>query len=104
MIHLGIVRFNFVWFQDKVSMGIIVMVLMLKTYIHIYFQFIYDVFPLWLQISSAAWEIYIVQSNSHVHLSESPDTLIPLQTGLCGGSKRISIIPFLFCPGHKFIS
>jgi len=64
MIHLGIVRFNFVWFQDKVSMGIIVMVLMLKTYIHIYFQFIYDVFPLWLQISSAAWEIYIVQSNS----------------------------------------
>lgn len=57
-----------------------------------------------LEISSAAWEIYIVQFDSYVHLSESRDTMIPLQTGLCGGTKKISIIPFLFCPRHKFIS
>lgn len=50
------------------------------------------------------WEIHIVQFDSYVHLSESPDTMIPLQTGLCGGTKKISIIRFLFCPWHKFIS
>ncbi len=44
------------------------------------------------------WEIYIVQFDSYVYLSESPDTMIPLQTGLCGGTKKISIIRFLFCP------
>ncbi len=44
------------------------------------------------------WEIYIVQFDSYVYLSESPDTMIPLQTGLCGGTKKIPSFDFFSVP------